>query len=112
MNGDLISRSALLADIEESVVFSVKNGQPSAEIRGANKITDRIKAAAAVDAVEVVRCRDCKHSRERNEYERVYLVDGVLICTNPDCTDDCWQAVWPDHWCKCGERRADDGSNY
>lgn len=51
MNGDLISRRALLADIEESVVFSVKNGQPSAEIRGANKITDRIKAAPAVDAV-------------------------------------------------------------
>ena len=51
MNNDLISRSALLADIEESVVFSVKDGQPSAEIRGANKITDRIKAAPAVDAV-------------------------------------------------------------
>lgn len=50
---DLIYQSALLADIEESVVFSVKAGQPSAEIRGANKITNRIKAAPAVDAEKV-----------------------------------------------------------
>lgn len=85
MNDDLISRSALLADIEESVVFSVKAGQPSAEIRGANKITSRIKAAPAVDAekvfeqmglvqkalemakaalVPVVRCENCVHQQK------------------------------------------------
>lgn len=37
------------------------------------------------DAVEVVRCKGCKHSRERNEHERNYLVEDVRICTHPDC---------------------------
>lgn len=46
---DLISRSALLEDIEQTVVFTGRAGVPNAEIRGANKITDRIKAAPAVD---------------------------------------------------------------
>ena len=54
---EFIEREALLKDISESVVFSVKEGQPSLEIRGANKITDRIKAAPAADVVEVVHAR-------------------------------------------------------
>jgi hypothetical protein len=56
--------------------------------------------------VPVVRCKDCKHSRERNEYEKNYLVEGVRVCTRPECSDDCWYATWPDHWCSYGERRA------
>ena len=63
----------------------------------------------APDVVEVVRCKDCKHTRERNDYEKQYLVDGVLICTSPDVADDCWQAVWPEHFCSYGERK-DDGN--
>lgn len=49
---DLIDRAALLADIDEAVVYSGRIGT-NAEMRGANKIVDRIKAAKAVDAVEV-----------------------------------------------------------
>lgn len=48
-----IEREALLQDIEESVLFTVRPGYPSAEIRGANKITERIKSAPAADVVEV-----------------------------------------------------------
>lgn len=66
----------------------------------------RAGKAAAMD--EIVRCKDCKHKRERNEHERNYLVEGVLICTSPDATDDCWNPVWPDHFCSYGERRADE----
>jgi hypothetical protein len=50
---EYIEREALLKDIEESVVFTVKKGQSSLEIRGANKITDRIKSAPTVDVVKV-----------------------------------------------------------
>ena len=50
---EYIEREALLKDIEESVVFTVRDGRPSAEIRGANKIIDRIKSAPATDVVEV-----------------------------------------------------------
>ena len=50
---EYIEREALLKDIEESVVFTVRQGQPSLEMRGANKITDRIKSAPTADVVEV-----------------------------------------------------------
>lgn len=61
---ELIYRDALLADIAASVVFSGSNSR-NAEIRGANKIIARIKAAPTIDAVEVVRCRDCEVPHNR-----------------------------------------------
>ena len=64
-----------------------------------------IESAPTVDAVEVVRCRECKHHRDKNEQEQQYLVEDVLICTSPDATDDCWNAVWPDHFCSYGKRK-------
>ena len=70
-----------------------------------------IEDAPTVDAVPVVRCRECKHHRDKNEQEQQYLVEDILICTSPDVTDDCWSAVWPDHFCSYGERKegADNG---
>lgn len=59
-------------------------------------------------SVELVRCRECKHHRDKNEQEQQYLVEDILICTSPDATDDCWNAVWPDHFCSYGERKDSD----
>lgn len=111
MNGDLISRSALMEAFENNIDTDVC--QEDADYQylwgfSCDTVESAIKAAPAVDAVEVCRCKDCKHSRERNEYEKNYLVEGVLICTSPDATDDCWNAVWGDHFCSYGERRADE----
>lgn len=53
--------------------------------------------------VPVVRCKDCKHSREQNIDERKYLIEGVLICTSPDATDKCWNPVFGKHFCSYGE---------
>ena len=64
-----------------------------------------IENAPTIDAVPVVRCWECKHHRDKNEYERKYLVEDILICTSPDATEDCWNAVWPDHFCSYGERK-------
>lgn len=50
-----------------------------------------------VDAVPVVRCRDCKHS-----YEDL----GGLYCSYGPCVD-C--VVPEDFFCQYGERRASDG---
>lgn len=63
---EYIEREALLKDIEESVRFYVKSGNPSLEVRGANKITDRIKSAPTADVVEVVRCEDCIYWQDNN----------------------------------------------
>ena len=48
-----IDKDLLLKDIAESVVFSVKSGVPSPELRGARKIIDRIKNAPTADVEEV-----------------------------------------------------------
>ena len=70
-----IDRETLMADIEESVVFSGRQSR-NAEILGANKIIDRIKVAPMVDVVPVVRCRDCKQFMEyTKEYKR--CVEGA-----------------------------------
>ena len=77
---------------------------------GIRKALRCIEQAPTVDAVPVVRCRECKHHRDKNEQERQYLVEDILICTSPDATDDCWNAVWPDHFCSYGEKEgADNG---
>ena len=67
---------------------------------------DLIDKCPTVDAVEVVRCENCKHARERNKSERNYLVEGVLICTSCDAVDSCWNPVLPDHFCSYGEPRS------
>lgn len=94
-----IEREALLQDIEESVLFTVRPGYPSAEIRGANKITDRIKSAPTADVVEVVRCKDCKFAFPYRNY---------YFCENEDSpfTNSDW-AVCPngDDFCSYGKRK-------
>ena len=76
-----------------------------------NYATLILREAPTIDAVPVVRCMECKHHRDKNEQEQQYLVEDVLICTSPDATDDCWNAVWPDHFCSYGKRKegADNG---
>ena len=51
-----IDLNKLLEDIEHNVVFTLRPDKPSsinAELRGANKIIDRIRCAPAVDMMEV-----------------------------------------------------------
>lgn len=58
MSKEYIEREALLKDIGETVLFSVRGGAklPTPEMRGSNKVIDRIKSAPTADVVEVVRC--------------------------------------------------------
>lgn len=52
---DYIEREKLLQDISETVLFTIRGGvkTPTPEMRGANKVIDRIKSAKAADVVEV-----------------------------------------------------------
>lgn len=53
---EYIDKDKLLEDIEHSVVFTLRPDKPSsinAELRGANKIIDRIRCAPAADVEEV-----------------------------------------------------------
>lgn len=60
-----------------------------------NECISQVKKASEVDAVEVVRCKDCRwHEREQ---------PGMVYCPN---TVGNW--VENDWYCKGGERREDD----
>ena len=58
-----------------------------------------------IDAVEVVRCKDCKHRPYRDDDGRL---DGDYVC--PYLCDDPFYSIEPiDSWfCHRGERKEDD----
>ena len=99
---EYIEREKLLQDIRESVVFTVKKGTPlpNAEMRGANKVIDRVKSATTADVVKVVRCKECKHT-----YINSFSAQsGVAICkfwSNRSETNIL--AVQQDDFCSYGE---------
>lgn len=98
MNNDLISRSALIEYCKRQATEPWN--QKAAPVTWADAYVafadDVEEDFLGVDAVEVVRCKDCKH----NNAEKA-LRKGGIWCeywgTDPD----------PDDFCKRGERRAE-----
>ena len=87
---DLISRKALIAEYDR-----VHIGPPG----GARKL---MEDAPSVDAVEVVRCKDCKHWRDASK---------PLYCSHymGDCTlDDEPVHRWERDFCSYGERKTEN----
>ena len=84
---DLISRSALLEDIQTDV----ENGGVNGMVAGALK--RYVKRAPAVDAVIPVRCAQCKHFK-RNLENDTYC-SSVNGLTDPE----------EDDFCSYGERK-------
>lgn len=95
---DLISRKALLGGIQTSVEpFTV------------SMVYRHINNAPAVDAVPVVRCKDCKHAVEiEKNYIKKLFIDGTKEC-DIGRGDLYYGAsiVSDDGFCDSGERRAD-----
>jgi len=76
---DLISRSALIAAFNKTVLPKefriVKTPEARMVVAAHGKLVKRlIDEAPAVDSVEVVRCKDCKHYKE-----------GELLAPNKFC---------------------------
>ena len=82
-----IDREALLHDIEQSVVYTVREKITSAEMRGAHKVIERIKCAPAVHEPTK---SEFKHMAAQLGYEQV--VHGRWIrphWKNSDYCCDC-----------------------
>lgn len=88
MQNDLISRSALLEDV--LVIFDENHNDCHVVFE------DDIENAPAVDAVEVVRCKDC------------IAFIGETKSVFQHCAYS-GMNVGKEDFCSCGERRADDG---
>lgn len=85
---DLISREALLIEI-----YELSHGYDEYEA-GKDVVTECIAYAPAVDAVEVVFCKNCIYQKDATVNSK-----GFIICpvSNMEITDD--------DYCSYGERR-------
>lgn len=65
---------------------------------------DALQDALTIDAVPVVRCKDCKHSTLPSELTQRYGVPGTLTCHNrhSPCNR---RNVGGDDFCPYGERK-------
>ena len=101
MDGDLISRSALLDEFgEDPFVWFDHDLQELQESSDWAYYTDLVRSAPAVDAVEVVRCKDCKH---------FYDTDINLHHKCKRGGSQVWDVKFTENdFCSYGERRADN----
>lgn len=66
-------------------------------------VAEFINSFSAIDAVEVIRCKDCRFCKKHP------TSDDVKMCTNQEWNDECYPLVEDDDYCSRGERREDDG---
>ena len=71
-----------------------------------DKMFMAVANAPTVDAVEVVRCKDCKHWQEETEWcdKHSHFVDRVGDFCYPEESGD-WKMFDADYFCKDGERK-------
>jgi hypothetical protein len=105
---DLIDRSALLEIVNKINAADDTFGKAfgaGAQV-GVEIAANKIKEAPAVDAVEVVRCKDCKRS---GMYAFGHDVTERLACLDIDAFGYVQMAtsVEPMDYCSYGERRTD-----
>ena len=99
MKDDLISRSALLEKIQP-VDFLYGDDEAPAYSGMAVSAGD-IESAPAIDAVEVVRCKDCKFCKKHPTAE------GYKLCTNFKWNNEYHPFTEDDYFCSYGKRRSE-----
>ena len=105
---EYIKREDLIRRFELSIKSwsSDCNSNAPVMVRAYKEVVHRIENIPAADVVEVVRCKDCKFSRQLNEQEQHTFVDGVLMCESYEMNDiPC--AVYPEDYCSYGERKCE-----
>ena len=106
---EYIEREALLKDIEESVVFSCRTAQ-SAEMRGANKIIDRIRCAPSADVVER------KHGGwELEAHKEISNYGWNVTAECPECRAEkklVWRGLFPNFCDALAKELALDNAKY
>ena len=75
-----------------------------------DEIFDRYCSHPTTDVAEVVRCKDCKHSRPLNKMKspEKYYKDSCIVCECEDVVGDEPMIYLPTHFCSYGERRTDN----
>lgn len=102
MNDDLISRSALLEELSKGTIIT-DDLYGMGIMAGNDHAIKKIKEAPAVDAVEVVRCKDCKHFYNSNMNPSHRCKRGGSQVWDVEFTEN--------DFCSYGERRDGDATD-
>lgn len=110
---DLIDKEVLLKEVESRIMWSLSY----------NALYEAIQEAPAVNAVEIVRCKDCKWYEPCTEWgidDTTGRRDHSKIIKKPygECmgqdfnfTEDGYLRVGDDHFCSYGERREENAAD-
>ena len=99
----LIDADALSVKVEESKHNNPHGGLARLKNEH-NHFWRMICDAPTVDAVEVVRCKDCVHSRELDKYEKQLYLPECVGCTKHSKSYSS-VVMMGDDFCSYGERR-------
>ena len=89
MNNDLISRQAATLALKAKAVPLYKDPECNdiwERDRTLDNAIDVIRGLPSVDAVEVVRCKDCEYFSEPNSFSGKCTLRGDYIFTNDFCS--------------------------
>lgn len=111
MQNDLISRSALIKKCNE--LSAIEWNQKAAPVSWADAyehFADETENAPGVDAVKVVRCKECKHYHKKQGWcdEHSSFIDDRGVKCHPWESNE-WRMFDANDFCSYGERRGDDG---
>lgn len=73
--------------------------------KGWNQAIEILQKAPTVDAVEVVRCKDCIYAQDSDDDDVQYNIGRICTCA---VNEDYVSMRWADDFCSYGERRDDD----
>lgn len=110
--GDLISREAAVQMLREKAhgnypsMFVVTENDLKIVRTAITECINEVLQMPAVDAVEVVRCKDCKYMLPLPEDRAPYYGDWVKVCAlGRGDLNKGQSVVWPDDFCSEGVRR-------
>lgn len=104
----LINHSKLLRNIDKAVVLSGKFDEILLQKKGAFEVIGQIRAEPPVDAVEVVRCRDCEYFMQyTKEYAEEAFGDGDCRIATISGAEDQYCFRFGHDYCSYGERRSE-----
>lgn len=83
-----------------------------------NRLRNFIHSLPTTDAVPVIRCGKCRHSRELGGLEKIYFTSDCVVCTHPHGAGVSYpeyhmtgRVVWKEGFCSCGDPEAEGGAD-
>jgi hypothetical protein len=103
MKDDLISRAGLLRELEFNKHWRYGCGS----MEDIDRVMKDVRRRPSVDAVEVIRCKDCEYARPMLESVKEHFAPEAMDCYAGFGFTTAWgvNAVTPQYFCAAGKRK-------